>query len=158
MKKEILKYLCLLSFGTLIFTSCNQSDAPDVISFSPESGPAETLITVEGSNFVDLEAIYFDELVHANFNPSFGKEDALLFRVPPDAVVGDNMINIISEHGMTSFPFKVTLDAPSVFNFNPKSANEGDQVSITGKNFFEPLEVLFFDSIPGGRRNRKSFV
>lgn len=129
--------------------SCNPAEAPSLASYSPEFGPVETLITVEGSDFVDLTAINFDENVAADFNPSFGKEDVLLFRVPADAVIGDNLIRIVTEHGETTFPFRVTLEAPSVFDFSPKSANEGDHVWITGKNFFEPLEVLFFDSIPG---------
>jgi hypothetical protein len=143
------KIYFLFATVALLGIGCNQEDAPVVDVFEPAFGPAETLITVQGDNFVDLMAIQFDEGVDADFNPSFGKEDALLFRVPEGAVVGDNMITITSEHGETSFPFRVTLDAPSVFDFNPKSANEGGLVSITGKNFFEPLEVLFFDSIPG---------
>lgn len=139
----------LVAVMILTGIGCNQADAPVVDVFEPAFGPAQTLITVEGDNFVDLLSIQFDEGVDADFNPSFGKKEALLFRVPEDAVIGDNMITITTEHGETSFPFRVTLDAPSVFDFNPKSANEGGLVYITGKNFFEPLEVLFFDSIPG---------
>ncbi len=129
--------------------SCTRVGAPAVDMYGPETGPAQTLITVHGQNFVDLVAIDFDEEVAADFNPSFGKEDVLLFRVPNDAIVGDNMIKIESEHGQVEIPFRVTLDAPSVFDFGPKFGNEGEHVWITGKNFFEPLEVLFFDSIPG---------
>ncbi len=139
----VLGAICLLAIG------CNTPDAPSITTYSPESGPAETLITVEGTDFVDLQAIDFNEEIAADFNPSFGKETALLFRVPADAIVGDNMVSIVTDHGETSFPFKVTLDAPSVFDFGPKSANVGAEIWITGKNFFEPLEVLFFDSIPG---------
>ncbi len=141
----------LLALVAVFFSmmSCNSGEAPTVMSFTPDFGPVETLITVEGSDFNDLLAIDFDEGIAADFNPSFGTDKALLFRVPPNAVIGENMIRIVSEHGETSFPFRVTLDAPSVFNFFPKSANVGSEVTILGKNFFEPLEVLFFDSIPG---------
>jgi len=143
-------YLQVISLLVILsFVSCGSSDPPVVVEFSPEFGPSETLITVEGSGFDDLVAIDFNDGVAADFNPSFGKSDALLMRVPPNAPLGENAVTIVTEHGETSFNFRVTLQAPSVFDFEPKFANEGAVVSITGKNFFEPLEVLFFDSIPG---------
>lgn len=142
------QYLLLLTISILAF-SCTSDGPPSVDTYSPESGSAETLITVEGSNFNDLIAINFNDEVAADFNPSFGTESALLFRVPPNAPLGENNIEIITDDGTVSFPFRVTLNPPSVFDFNPKSANVSDTVYITGKNFFEPLEVLFFDSIPG---------
>ena len=142
------KCLLLLAICLLVF-SCTSDGPPEVEIYSPDSGSAETLITVEGFNFNDLVAINFNDEVAADFNPSFGTETALLFRVPPNAPLGDNDIEIITDDGMTSFPFRVTLNAPSVFDFHPKSANISDTVFITGTNFFEPLEVLFFDSIPG---------
>jgi outer membrane lipoprotein-sorting protein len=147
-KIDLYKYLLILGMSIVVY-SCASDDPPVVTTFSPEFGSAETLITVEGNNFNDLLAIDFNDDIAADFNPSFGTESALLFRAPPNATVGDNNIQIITDDGMTSFPFRVTLDAPSVFDFNPKSANISDTVFITGKNFFEPLEVLFFDSIPG---------
>lgn len=145
----VLRILVLATTLSLLLTSCSKKDGPVVDIFSPDFGPSETLITVEGEGFEDLVAINFDDGVAADFNPSFGTATALLMRVPPNAPLGDNMIHIITEHGETFFPFRVTLQAPSVFDFAPKSANEGAIISITGKNFFEPLEVLFFDSIPG---------
>lgn len=129
--------------------SCESGEAPSVASFKPDFGPEETLITVEGANFDELIAINFDNDVAADFNPSFGTSEALLFRVPPNAPLGENQVKIITENGETSFSFRVTLQAPSVFDFYPKSANQGSEVTILGKNFFEPLEILFFDSIPG---------
>jgi len=133
----------------ILSVGCDSGEAPSVATFSPDFGPEETLITVEGLNFDNLQAINFDNDVAADFNPSFGTNSALLFRVPPGAPLGENMIKIVSDYGETSFPFRVTLQAPSIFDFYPKSANEGSEVTILGKNFFEPLEVLFFDSIPG---------
>jgi len=145
--KNLIQFVVVVSLAVLY--SCNAGEAPVVNSYSPEFGPAETLITVEGTDLDNLIAINFDEEVAADFNPSFGTDKALLFRVPPNAPLGENMIRIISEHGETTVPFRVTLKAPSVFQFYPKSASQGDPVTILGKNFFDPLEVLFFDSIPG---------
>jgi len=128
---------------------CSEVEPPTLETFKPVFGPESTLITVEGMNFETVNYINFDEDVAADFNPSFGTDKALLFRVPTNAVLGENLIRIGTEGGEVTFPFRVTLLPPEVFDFSPKSANEGSIVSITGKNFFAPLEVLFFDSIPG---------
>ena len=137
-------------FISIFFCACGGNDGPpNVVSFEPDFGPPETLIVVEGSGFGDLQAINFNDNVPADFNPSFGTEEALLFRVPPDAPLGVNDILIATEEGQTTFPFRVTLEAPRVSFFEPKSANEGETVYILGENFFEPIEVLFFDSIAG---------
>ncbi|NNF35320.1 MAG: hypothetical protein HKN68_14505 [Saprospiraceae bacterium] len=142
--------LPLIGFSLIsLMLSCTKAEGPEILSFSPDFGPKETLITVEGMNFDELTSIHFDNEILANFNPSFGTNTALLFRVPEQAPLGENQVVIQTEAGETSFPFRVTLEPPEIFDFNPKSANEGELVSILGKNFFEPLEILFFDSIPG---------
>lgn len=148
------KYISQISavlalFMVLLTWSCGTPPAPSVVSHKPEFGPEGTLITVEGMDFEDLLSIQFNDGVDADFNPSFGTATALLLRVPEDAPLGDNTVQIKTEGGEISFPFRVTLLPPQVANFNPKNANAGAIVSITGENFFEPLEVLFFDSIAG---------
>lgn len=142
-------YTTLLLASILLVVSCGKSDAPTVAVAVPEFGPPETLITVTGAHFDDLLAINFNDDVPADFNPSFGKDSALLFRVPVEAPLGDNDIVIRTEHGETTVPFRVTLEAPAISDFFPKSANQGESIYIVGENFFEPLEILFFDSIQG---------
>ena len=149
LKNNIPFFTILISWSLFFMVSCSDAGPPEVVTFTPDFGPVSTLITVEGNNFDELISLDFNDGVTADYNPSFGTNTALLFRVPVDAPLGDNMITMTTPSGTTSFPFRVTLEAPSIFNFSPQSANEGAIVSITGKNFFEPLEVLFFDSIPG---------
>jgi hypothetical protein len=142
---------CVLSFVmvSILLAACSKEEPPVVVKFHPAYGAEKTLITVEGMHFKDLLAINFDNNVAADFNPSFGTESALLFRVPKGAPLGDNQILIKTKTGEYRFPFKVTLEPPEIKDFYPKSANQGDYVTILGKNFFQPLEVLFVDSIAG---------
>ena len=150
MKFDIdIKFLSLGLMMLLILSSCEEEGPPIVDSFTPDSGFEKTLITVEGSNFENLVSINFNEGIPADFNPSFGTSSALLFRVPENAPLGQNNVVITTETGEVSFPFTVTLEAPAISDFNPKSANEGEMVYIIGKNFFEPLVVLFEDSLAG---------
>ncbi|GLR18199.1 IPT/TIG domain-containing protein [Portibacter lacus] len=140
-----LNYIVLL----VLLISCGKGEPPVVTTFEPDFGFEETLIVVEGMNFDDVIAINFNDDVPADFNPSYGTETALLFRVPEKAPLGENMVKIVTLDGETHFPFRVTLEPPEITKFGPTSANTGDIVTIQGENFFEPLEVLFFDSIPG---------
>jgi hypothetical protein len=54
---------------------------------------------------------------------------------------------IKTDGGTVSTSFRITLDPPSIFSVTPEFASPGDIVTITGKNFFEPMEVYFFDSV-----------
>lgn len=138
--------LCL--FISLLIVSC-ESDPPSVVTFTPEFGSAGALITVQGMHFNDLVAIDFNNGIAADFNPSFGTGEALLFRVPEGAPLGENLIRIITDHGETEFPFTVTLEPPAIASFSPETAQPGETVTILGENFFAPLEVLFFENLPG---------
>ncbi|MEO1514708.1 MAG: IPT/TIG domain-containing protein [Bacteroidota bacterium] len=147
MKYNFIHYI-FLSLLVTLSVACSK-EAPEVVTYSPDFGPAETLITVEGMHFDEIEAVNFNDGVPANFNPSYGTSTALLFRVPENAPLGDNMIKIETKGGVTQFPFRVTLKPPVINDFYPESGDIGDSVVIIGENFFEPLEVLFFDSIAG---------
>ncbi len=143
--KRITFYISILSL--LIISSCNKYEEPSIMTISPVRGPVETLITIEGSNFEDIISLNFNDGVPANFNPSYGAENAVLFRVPLDAPIGDNVITIETKGGTVTADFKVTLDAPELNSFFPTSGQVGETVTFLGENFFEPIEVLFFDSI-----------
>ncbi len=147
-EKNRLRFIYIVSV-VIIVLGCGEIEQPTLASYEPLFGPEETLITVQGMHFETVQYINFDENVPANFNPSFGTDEALLFRVPENAVLGENTIRIGTEGGEVTFPFRVTLLPPEVQTFSPKSANEGEVVTILGENFYEPLEVLFFDSVPG---------
>ncbi len=143
--KNILFYLAILSL--FVWSSCNKYEEPSILTISPVRGPVETLITIEGSNFEDITSLSFNDGVPANFNPSYGSENAVLFRVPLNAPIGDNVITIETKGGTVTTEFKVTLDAPKLTSFYPVSGEVGGTVTFLGENFFEPIEVLFFDSI-----------
>ena len=117
-----------------------------VVSVDPAFGSAETLVTIEGSNLGNIETMTFsDEVV--NFNTAYNSDNALLYRIAESIPLGPHVVEITTAGGSTTFDFTVSKEAPEVFNFSPASANVGEEVIIRGENFFEPLEVLFHDSI-----------
>lgn len=142
-----ISFICFCGLLVLATTSCKKNaEAPVVTSVSPEFGAAEDLITIEGMHLANIETLTFSGQI-VNFNTAYNSDQALLYRVGTDVPLGEHTVEITTPGGSVTFPFRVTLEAPEIFNFSVPSADSGESLTIYGKNFFEPLEVLFFDSI-----------
>ncbi|MEL6864269.1 MAG: glycan-binding surface protein [Bacteroidota bacterium] len=132
---------------TAVFcTQCSKPENPGITSIDPVFGPAGTLVTIQGENMADIVQIKFSDQI-VNFNTAYNADHALLMRIPESVPLGDHIVSIETEGGIATTEFKVTLDPPEIFRFEPESADVGEEVVIYGQNFFEPLEVYFFDSI-----------
>jgi hypothetical protein len=141
------KYIFQCLFAVLLLSACGKKvDPPMVTSVDPAFGSAEILVTIEGANLGNIETMTFsDEVV--NFNTAYNSDNALLYRIAESIPLGPHIVEITTPGGSTTFDFTISEEAPEVFNFSPASANVGEIITIRGENFFEPLEVLFFDSI-----------
>ena len=142
-----LRKTALLIFSTLFFLSCEKSqDAPVLTSIDPEFGPEETLVTFEGMNLANIETMTFSgEII--NFNTAYNSDVALLFRIPETLPLGEHEVVITTAGGSVTTNFRKTKEVPEIFNVSPESGQIGDVVTLTGKNFFEPLQVWFTDSV-----------
>ncbi len=132
-------------FALALFYSCEKADPPVITLVDPIFGPAETLVTFEGMNLANIETITFSDQI-VNFNTAYNSDVALLFRVPTNVPLGDHEVVFTTAGGTVSTNFQITLDPPEIFEISPESSIPGDVVTIKGKNFYEPLEVYFFDS------------
>ena len=136
----------ILFFLSLCMFSCKETPAPTIESVEPTFGPAETLAVFKGMNLEDIETFSFSGQV-VNFNTAYNSDNALLFRIPTNVPLGDHEVVITTAGGSASTNFRVTLEPPEIFDVTPEFASVGDKVTITGKNFFDPVTVYFHDSI-----------
>lgn len=143
---KIIKYILLFTFLVTFWTCKKDQPVPMITSVDPIFGPAETLVNFEGANLQNIEEITFSGQT-VNFNTAYNSEVALLFRVPSNVPLGDHVVEFKTPGGTTNTSFKVTLEPPAIFELSPEFASPGEIVTIKGKNFFEPVEVYFFDSI-----------
>lgn len=126
--------------------SCSEDESlsPSAREVSPPQGASNELLTVTGKDLSNVVTIYFDkENVQAGFNPNFNTNEAILFRVPADAVPGDQNIVFINKNGTEfSIPFNVLgfANIISVSNYN-FSADE--EIVLTGKNLDDVSSVVF---------------
>lgn len=143
MNFKLLTFISLLT----VLVACEKTPAPPIIeSIEPTFAPAEDLITIQGVNLANIQEVAFGEQV-VNFNTAFNSDNALLLRVPTNVEVGEYELSLKTKGGVASVPFRVALDPPEVFAIEPEFAAVGETIKILGKNFFEPIEVRFFDSI-----------
>lgn len=147
MKLHNLTFLLLLIGLSFFTTACEEDPDPPVIeSITPEFAPAEELITILGTNLGNTRTLKFNgELV--NFNTAYNSDVAILLRVPTSLELGDYVVELTTDGGTATGNFRVSQDVPSIFGFDRESGEIGEELTIRGMNFFEPLEVYFFDSI-----------
>ncbi len=144
--KTKINFTLVLALISLVITNCGKPKGPIITSVDPAFGPAETLVTFEGENLANILELRFNDQV-VNFNTAYNSDNALLFRTPENLPLGDHVVTFETEGGTATTEFRVTLEAPEIYRFEPESADVGEEITIYGENFFEPLEVYFFDSI-----------
>lgn len=143
--KRLIILSCLLII-TIIGACKKEVGAPSIIGVEPAFGPEETLVTFEGVNLANLQTIAFSGQ-EVNFNTAYNSDNALLFRIPSNIPLGDHEVVFTTEGGTATAQFRVTLDPPEIFSVVPESAASGEEITLYGENFFDPVEVYFFDSI-----------
>lgn len=157
MKKYILMRLALLiPLCSMLFTACDEdsetpggtaSSSPSVNSIEPAEAAANTTLTLTGGGIGAIRTIVFEnESVPASFNPNFNTDEALLFRVPVDALPGQQNIIFTNSLGVSfSIPFKV-LGFPvvqDVSNYNFGSGTSATYtLTLTGKNLADVTKVV----------------
>lgn len=135
----------VLLAGALYLTSCKDDEvSPSVAQISPEAAAAKSLLTVKGSGLKDIMKITFENgNIPASFTSTFNTDGAILFRVPVDAVPGQQNIIFENAAGKTfTVPFTVlglaTINDVSDYNFKKDT-----EIILTGKNLDDVTKVTF---------------
>jgi hypothetical protein len=152
MKKSIIARISALIFTMFatLFIACDveedapapASDNPTITEITPTLAPANTVLTLKGSGLGDIRSITFEkENIPATVVSTFNTEEALIFRVPINAVPG--VQKIIFKNGKGK-EFKADFNVlgfaaiTEVSNYNFKS---GEDLILTGKNLDDVVKV-----------------
>jgi IPT/TIG domain len=145
--KNIVKRI--LGLGLLLATvtwSCSddESMSPSAQEVFPPQGASNELLTVTGKDLSKIVTIYFEkENIQAIFNPNFNSDKAILFRVPADAVPGNQNIIFTNKDGTEfSIPFNV-LGFANIISVSNYNFSENDEIVLTGKNLDDVTSVVF---------------
>ena len=111
--------------------------APGISSFTPTSGIVGSVVTIRGTNFADLLAVRFREVL-APFEIVATNE--VRTTVPLEAV--SSTINLISPAGIVGAT-NAFLVLPAINGFSPGSGPVGTAVTISGTGFADVTGVRF---------------
>jgi hypothetical protein len=146
MRKNIFKLLILNLLVGILLSSCDEDETlkPTVSEISPARGASNELLTLKGSDLSNIFTIVFEKgNVKAGVAPTFNTDKAILFRVPEDAVPGEQNIIITNKNG-TEFtvPFNV-LGFANIIDVSNYNFSAGSEITLTGKNLDDVTLVTF---------------
>ena len=130
----IVSALLLVSFGATAATY----PQPYITSFSPESGPVGTVVTINGSGFQGLNAAWVGSAKNAGLQVLGNNQ--VKVTIPTGATTGAIGILNPKYASFTPRSFTVsttatTLPQPYIMSFSPESGPVGTVVTINGSGF-----------------------
>ncbi len=137
---------------TIITSSCekdtdgspeNKPGTPVLKSVVPAEGAGGVLVTITGTGLGDMRSAIFEKSsVPASLMSTLNTSTHILFRVPSDAIGGNQNIILTNSEGKTlTVPFKV-IALPVVTAVFPTDFEAGSTVTLTGNNLDDVSEVL----------------
>ena len=114
------------------------------------AGPGQTVV-IQGNNFSSTQQVYFNGYL-SPFNAALLSENNIVVTIPSDMPFASldpadlNTIKVVTSNGEVTFTFPIEPPPPVINSASNEYAAAGDQLTITGNNFFYIDKVIF----PGG--------
>ncbi len=161
MKNNSLKYivktsLAFLGLVLILLSSCGKEEdtAPPTIERIRVTLKDSTISTIASNNTIAIigahlsttQRVLFNDYP-AELNPSYIKDDVIVIQVPEDAPYRNtiNKIKVISPYGEAVKDFSITQPEPTITSFAPQAGNEGEIVTIIGKDL-DNVKTVFIGS------------
>lgn len=152
MKKYIYSSFLVVMVVSIMFHGCSlEEEGPDpastnpvVSEITPVQAASNEVLTLKGNGLGDIRSVIFEtDSVSAMINPTLNTGNALIFRVPADAVPGNQKIIFTNGKGVEfSVAFNVLgyANITEVSNYN---FNTGDEITLIGQNLADVTGVTF---------------
>jgi hypothetical protein len=115
---------------------------PSITSFSPPSGPVNTIVTLTGTHFTGVSLVEFNGVAATEF--SVVDDSTIDVTVPALATTGPISVTNAAGTGTSTNDFVVVNAlSPTITSFSPPSGPAGTPVTITGTNFVGVTNVSF---------------
>ena len=120
----------LLLFVSLLAAA----QTPTITNFSPNSGPAGTVVTINGTNFTGATAVSFGTGASPAASYTVVNSTTITAVVPVSAVTGRLRVTVNGITANSANQFTVTASTPSITFFSPTTGPAGTTVTIHGQN------------------------
>lgn len=117
-------------------------NAPNVVSFSPPSGPVGTEVTLTGAGFKGASSVTFNLIAAASF--TVVDDTTIKATVAAGTTTGKIAVTTSGGTGSSATDFIITAPVqPSITSFSPPSGPIGTDVTLTGTGFTGVSSVTF---------------
>ncbi|MBF4518003.1 hypothetical protein IRZ71_16685 [Flavobacterium sp. ANB] len=153
-------------FSLMLFSSCSNDDnnteatggGPVIESVSPSGynedgsmkpltpvtiGDPKNYYVIHGKGFLSTTKIYFNDF-DTYFRPTFVTDTDIIVLIDENTPYANasNQLKVVTAGGTATFDFMVAPPVPTFSSFNLINASEGDEVTIKGKYFLNPVVTL----------------
>ncbi|MDR6968774.1 hypothetical protein J2X31_002800 [Flavobacterium arsenatis] len=150
--------LIMLSFFSL--SSCNGDDSSSstgspvitavTASLDEEGNPtdlepttvgfADNMYIIRGKGFATVQKIYFNDF-DTSFNPVLVTDTEIFVTINRNTPYADasDQLKVVTKNGTAVFDFVVAPPAPGMHSFNPINAADGEEITIYGSFFLDPV-------------------
>ncbi|MEN2400495.1 hypothetical protein GKZ90_0011955 [Flavobacterium sp. MC2016-06] len=149
----------------MLFSSCSNdesasasSGAPEIESVMPSGydeagnlkpltpvtiGDPKNYYVIHGKGFLTTTKVYFNDF-DTYFRPTFVTDTDIIVLIDEDTPYANasNKLKVVTENGTAEFDFQVAPPVPTFSSYNYINCAEGDQVTIKGKYFLNPVVTL----------------
>lgn len=126
------------------------SDGSKEIDVPAEIGYPNNTYFIKGSGFSSLQKIYFNEF-ESYFNPTMVTDSVIVVTIDIDTPYENvsNELKIVTKNGTVTYPFTIGPPAPILTKgFNPVNAQEGEEITIYGNYFIDPVVKIGETTVP----------
>lgn len=135
---------------------------PVATALAPDSASGGSVVVLNGTGLGDMRTIVFEkENIPAGFQPTLNTDKALIFRVPEEAIGGQQNITFTNSAGKSvSVSFRV-LAYPTINEVSNYNFTKDTQITLTGNNLDDVSSVKLSgtgDAVTIVSKEKKSMV
>ncbi|MFD2603441.1 IPT/TIG domain-containing protein [Flavobacterium suzhouense] len=154
LKNNFTLYILAIVAVFISLTSCSDDDAksgaPTIESVSyayndslVDQGYAKNMYIIRGKGFTDTQKIYFNE-TDTYFNSTLVTDEVIIVTIDEHTPYenASDELKVVTPKGTAIYHFIVAPPAPEVKSFQPVNAADGEQITIYGNYFLDPIVTV----------------
>lgn len=125
-----------------VSASVNEDGQPTALE-PTTVGYANNMYVVQGSGFKTLKKVYFND-TDTSFNPNLVTDTTIFVTIDLNTPYANasNKLKLVTEYGEVEYDFVVAPPAPQLASYNSINANAGDEFTIFGSFFLDPVVTV----------------
>jgi hypothetical protein len=133
--------------GMLAITSVAKAEEGDLVPVT--QGDPKNYYIIRGSGFTTVEKIYFNDF-DTYFNPTLVTDTEIFVLIDEKTPYADasNKLKVVTKLGTIVYDFVISPPSPTFASFNPINAVGGDEITIYGNYFLDPIVKIGTETVP----------